>query len=189
MTWNTNLTSLDRTTTDTRTLNALARRAPATDDLLELATWLRDHGPAHLSAIERIELAERLITRRRFLIGAGALAVGAMTGCGPAARLSTTRVTRQADDQSGLTGSSLLPSHRGGHHSPAYDQHSRARRSAHYHRRSRPGGSGRRSASTDRPGDSPGVRGHRRDVARGPAPQSADGLPGAASLAGHSPAA
>jgi hypothetical protein len=32
----------------------------------ELATWLREHGAAHLSLSERVELAER-ITRRRFL--------------------------------------------------------------------------------------------------------------------------
>lgn len=62
-------------------LTMLARQAPATDDLVELADWLAAHGAAHLSAIERIELADWLITRRRFLIGAGALALGAITGC------------------------------------------------------------------------------------------------------------
>jgi iron complex transport system substrate-binding protein len=71
-----------RTITDARTLDALACRAPAIDDLLELAAWLGDHGTTHLSHIERMELAERLITRRRFLIGAGGLALGALTGCG-----------------------------------------------------------------------------------------------------------
>jgi hypothetical protein len=74
------------TTTDTRTddraLTALARRAPATDDLIELAAWLQSNGSHHLSAIERIELAERLITRRRFLIGAGAVGLGMIAGCG-----------------------------------------------------------------------------------------------------------
>lgn len=60
------------TMTDVGDLNALAHRAPATDDLLALVDWLSAHGTADLSAIERIELAERLITQRRFLIGAGA---------------------------------------------------------------------------------------------------------------------
>ncbi|MEM8529523.1 MAG: iron-siderophore ABC transporter substrate-binding protein [Chloroflexota bacterium] len=69
-------------TTNTHDLDALARRAPATDDLLELAVWLSTNGATHLSAIARIELAERLITRRRFLIGAGALSLGVITGCG-----------------------------------------------------------------------------------------------------------
>ncbi len=54
-------------------LDRLTRRAPATDDLHRLADWLyaNDH------------LAERLISRRCFLIGAGALVLGATTGCGP----------------------------------------------------------------------------------------------------------
>ncbi len=69
-------------TTDTRALETLASRAPATDDLLELAAWLQANGSQQLSAIERIELAERLITRRRFLIGAGGLALGMIAGCG-----------------------------------------------------------------------------------------------------------
>jgi iron complex transport system substrate-binding protein len=64
-------------------LDTLAQRAPATDNLLELADWLQANGHPHLSAIARIELAERLITRRRFLIGAGALSLGVITGCGP----------------------------------------------------------------------------------------------------------
>jgi iron complex transport system substrate-binding protein len=79
------LTSVSATT-DTLHLDSLAHRAPATDD----------HGAAHLSTIERIELAERLITRRRFLIGAGALVLSA---CGvpgeqatePTATVATTR--------------------------------------------------------------------------------------------------
>lgn len=74
-----------RPQTDARALDALARRAPATLDPCGLAEWLRHHGPAHLSAIERIELAERLITRRRFLIGAGALV---LAGCGSTAPAS-----------------------------------------------------------------------------------------------------
>jgi iron complex transport system substrate-binding protein len=51
-------------------------------NISEVAELLRHHGSQHLSLIERIELAERLITRRRFLVGAGALALGAITGCG-----------------------------------------------------------------------------------------------------------
>jgi ferric-dicitrate binding protein FerR (iron transport regulator) len=70
------------TKTNAHTLDALARHAPATDDLLEVADWLGANGSHHLSAIERIELAERVISRRRFLIGAGALALGSVTGCG-----------------------------------------------------------------------------------------------------------
>ena len=71
MTENTTLTNLNLTTTDVVEIDRLTRRAPATDDLLDLADWLGTNGAAHLSAMERIELAERLITRRRFLIGAG----------------------------------------------------------------------------------------------------------------------
>ncbi|MCG8351268.1 MAG: ABC transporter substrate-binding protein, partial [Chloroflexales bacterium] len=67
MTENTTLISRNLTTTDAVDLDQLARRAPATADLLELAAWLAAYGPAHLSAIARIELAERLISRRRFL--------------------------------------------------------------------------------------------------------------------------
>ncbi|NJO82152.1 MAG: ABC transporter substrate-binding protein [Blastochloris sp.] len=70
------------TTTDIRALDMLTRCAPVTGDLLELATWLQTNGGHRLSAIERIELAERLITRRRFLIGAGVLGLGVITGCG-----------------------------------------------------------------------------------------------------------
>ncbi len=64
-------------------LDRLTRRAPATDDLHRLADWLYANDHPHLSLIERIELAERLISRRCFLIGAGALVLGATTGCGP----------------------------------------------------------------------------------------------------------
>ena len=47
-----------------------------------LAAWLYDHGAAHLSQIERIELAERL-TRRRFIVGAGGLlGAVALGACG-----------------------------------------------------------------------------------------------------------
>ena len=78
------LTTRTGTTTDAVDLNALARQAPATDDLLQLADWLATNGPAHLSVIERIELAERLITRRRFLVGAGGLlGLSVIMGCGP----------------------------------------------------------------------------------------------------------
>lgn len=68
--------------TDMSTLDALVHHAPNTTDLGELAMWLQINGAAHLSLFERIELAERLVTRRRFLIGTGLLALGALTGCG-----------------------------------------------------------------------------------------------------------
>ena len=97
-------TTTSRTgTTDTGNLDALARCAPGTDDLLTLAEWLATNGPAHLSAIERIELAERLITRRRFIIGAGGLLGAAALGaCGAgeqeaAAPTATTVATRIAN--------------------------------------------------------------------------------------------
>lgn len=83
-------------------LDTLANRAPATDNLIELATWLQASGAHHLSPIERIELAERLISRRRFLIGAGALGLGLMTGCGPAAA-PTAPATRGFVDVTGQT--------------------------------------------------------------------------------------
>ena len=97
MTENDTLTTRNLTTT-TPDLDVLARRAPATDNLLQLVDWLVAHGAAHLSPIARIELAERLITRRRFLIGAGALGLGVITGCGveeevaPTATLATRTV-------------------------------------------------------------------------------------------------
>lgn len=78
---------------------ALARRAPATADLLELANWLHNHGAGHLSPIERLELAERLITRRRFLIGAGALVLagcGAPSASAPTATPAATRLVKHA---------------------------------------------------------------------------------------------
>lgn len=86
-----------RIQTNAHTLDALARHAPATDDLLELADWLQANGAHHLSAIERIELAERLISRRRFLIGAGALVLagcGALGGGAPTTNpVATRRIT------------------------------------------------------------------------------------------------
>ncbi|MEM8529528.1 MAG: ABC transporter substrate-binding protein [Chloroflexota bacterium] len=98
MTQNNVATNRNLTTSDNRNLDTLVHRAPATDDLLALADWLGTNGAAHLSPIERIELAERLITRRRFLIGAGALGLGVITGCGPeeeaAAPTATTVATR-----------------------------------------------------------------------------------------------
>ena len=100
MTQNNTVTNLHLTTTDAGDLDALARRAPATDDLLELADWLASNGAAHLSAIARIELAERLITRRRFLIGAGAVGLGMITSCGAdeqAAAPTATVATRTVD--------------------------------------------------------------------------------------------
>ena len=107
MTKNDTLTTQNLTTTDAGNLDTLARCAPATDDLLALADWLVAHGAAHLSAIERIELAERLITRRRFLIGAGALGLCVITGCGPEeaanAPTATTGATRTITHPRGIT--------------------------------------------------------------------------------------
>jgi iron complex transport system substrate-binding protein len=51
-----------------------------------------------LHELDSIEMAEGLITRRRFIIGAGALAVGAITGCGRAEQATApaaTPATRQ----------------------------------------------------------------------------------------------
>ncbi|MEM8529526.1 MAG: ABC transporter substrate-binding protein [Chloroflexota bacterium] len=100
---NMTLTTQNRTTIDVVEIDRLIHRAPATDDLLELADWLATNGPTHLSAIERIELAERLITRRRFLIGAGALGLGAIVGCGSdeEAAVSTTGGTHTAETPRG----------------------------------------------------------------------------------------
>ena len=82
MTQNDTLTNLNIDPTDTIDLPGVDHAALAslnldTMSVDNLADWLYDHGAAHLSAIERIELAERL-TRRRFLIGAGGL-LGATT--------------------------------------------------------------------------------------------------------------
>ncbi|MEM8529524.1 MAG: ABC transporter substrate-binding protein [Chloroflexota bacterium] len=101
---NETLTTTTGTTTDAYDLDVLAHRAPVTDDLLQLADWLATNGPVRLSAIARIELAERLITRRRFLIGAGALGLGVITGCGPeeeAAAPTTTVATRIVEHAGG----------------------------------------------------------------------------------------
>ena len=96
MTRNSTVTMRNLTIIDTRNLGHLARCAPATEDLWELADWLTDHGMAHLSEIERIELAERL-TRRRFLIGAGGLLGAAALGaCGAGEEASVS--TREASD-------------------------------------------------------------------------------------------
>ncbi|MEM8529517.1 MAG: hypothetical protein AAGF95_01660 [Chloroflexota bacterium] len=101
--------TLTTTTTDTRNLDTLARRAPATDDLLQLNDWLSTHGPAHLNAIARIELAEQMITRRRFLIGAGTLGLGMITGCGaeeakaPTATSTSTGYPRTVEHAGGTT--------------------------------------------------------------------------------------
>ncbi|NJM08668.1 hypothetical protein HC891_24490 [Candidatus Gracilibacteria bacterium] len=65
----------------------------ATISIPALAAWLQNNGASHLRPIERIELAERLITRRRFLIGVGALGVGAITGCGPQEQASAPPAT------------------------------------------------------------------------------------------------
>jgi len=91
------------------TLDATTERTLARFDALdlsgpgitEIADLLRYNGASHLSVIERIELAERLITRRRFLIGAGALV---LAGCGaPGASAPTAMVgaTRQITDDLG----------------------------------------------------------------------------------------
>jgi iron complex transport system substrate-binding protein len=93
--------TLTELTTATLTLDTLARRAPASDDLLVLADWLGNNGHTLGSAIERIELAEQLITRRRFLIGMGTLV---LAGCGtPGASAPTAMVaaTRQITDDLG----------------------------------------------------------------------------------------
>ena len=88
MTQNDNLTNLNGAPTDAIDLAGVDHTALAQLDLNtmsvdDLAAWLYDHGPAHLSVIERIELAERLITRRRFIIGAGVLLGAAALGaCG-----------------------------------------------------------------------------------------------------------
>ena len=95
MTQNTTVTPRPPTP-DPRNLDTLARRAPATDDLLALAEWLAAHCPAHLSPIARIELAKRLITRRRFLVGAGALGLGIITGCGPDEEAAAPPATMEA---------------------------------------------------------------------------------------------
>ena len=81
-------TTIDETTTDALDLAGVDRAALACLDLAstsvrDLADWLKQHSAAHLSAIARIELAERLITRRRFLIGVGGmLGTVALGGCG-----------------------------------------------------------------------------------------------------------
>lgn len=97
------MSSVTRPLTADDAVDPLAKCAPATDDLRKLAAWLHTNGHCHLSAIERIELAERLITRRRFLIGVGALGLGGITGCGaeeqasaPTATVAATRVVTDA---------------------------------------------------------------------------------------------
>lgn len=70
--------------------------------IAEVAELLRHHGAAHLSLIERVELAERL-TRRRFIIGAGALGLGLITSCGPGEQVAapTAAATRTVTDMYG----------------------------------------------------------------------------------------
>jgi len=81
----------------------------STQNLSALAEYLRQHGAAHLSAIERIDLAENL-TRRRFLIGAGALV---LAGCSvPSASVPTAtsdRHVRTINHQFGTTTVSGTP--------------------------------------------------------------------------------
>ena len=87
MIWNDSLTTIDADTKDVIDLDGLDRTSLEYLDLdtinvRDLADWLGDHGAAHLSAIVRIELAERLITRRRFLTGVGSVLGVALVGCG-----------------------------------------------------------------------------------------------------------
>ncbi|MCG8352300.1 MAG: iron-siderophore ABC transporter substrate-binding protein [Chloroflexales bacterium] len=94
-------TLLPGNTTDALNLNGVDRTALARLDLDtikvdDLAAWLYDHGAAHLSAMERIELAERL-TRRRFIIGAGGLLGAAALGaCGTGEQVADSTVTTVA---------------------------------------------------------------------------------------------
>lgn len=107
MTQNTTLTNLSMNLTDASDLISVDRAVLARLDLdtitaHDLATWLRDHGAAHLSQIERIELAERL-NRRRFIIGAGGLLGAAALGaCGAVeeadAPTATIRAVRTVTD-------------------------------------------------------------------------------------------
>ena len=112
MTQNEIRTNLDMDTTDPFDLDAvdltaLARLDFATIRVHDLADWLASNGAAQLSPIERIELAERLITRRRFLIGAGALGLGVITGCGAdeeaTAPTAATERTRTVEHVAGIT--------------------------------------------------------------------------------------
>ena len=117
MTQNDTLTILNTTTTDAIDLTGVDRAALARLDLntisvRDLADWLYEHGAAHLSQIERIELAERL-TRRRFIIGAGGLlGMAALGACGAgeeaAAPTPTTEATRTVATP---RGSVTIPAH------------------------------------------------------------------------------
>ena len=111
MTWNEIPTILDENMTDVLDRAGVDRAALVRLDLDtisvdDLAAWLRDHSLAHLSEIERIELVERL-TRRRFLIGAGVLGLGVITGCGPEEEAivptATTGETRTVEHALGTT--------------------------------------------------------------------------------------
>ena len=111
MTWTEMLTTLEMDTADAIDVDgidctALTHLHLDTMSVGDLANWLRDHGAAHLSEIECIELAERLITRRRFLIGAGGLLGAAALGaCGAeeeaASPTTTTETTRTITDPTG----------------------------------------------------------------------------------------
>ena len=98
MTQNETLINLDVDPTNAIDLTGVDRTVLAHLDLEtisvnDLADWLRDHGAAHLSQIERIELAER-ITRRRFIIGAGGLLGAAALGaCGASEEVVTPTAT------------------------------------------------------------------------------------------------
>ena len=101
MTQNITLKNLNVDSTDAIDLDGLNRTALkyldlATISVDDLADWLREHGAAHLSQIERIELAERL-TRRRFIVGAGGLLGAAALGaCGASEEVGAPTATPQA---------------------------------------------------------------------------------------------
>jgi len=100
---------LNLTTADAADLACLDPAALDAVDLVtisttELAAWLREHGAAHVSPIERLELAERNNTRRRFLLGAGALALAgcsAPEAAAPAATSAGADYPRTDDDATG----------------------------------------------------------------------------------------
>lgn len=94
-------TTLDLDTIDLYDLvdvdyTALAYLDLDTIGVRDLADWLDNHGAAHLSQIERIELAERL-NRRRFIIGAsGLIGAAALGACGGSEEVAAPMATPQA---------------------------------------------------------------------------------------------
>ena len=118
MTGSKNLTMININTTDLTDFSDLDRVIFDNLDINtmsvdEIVAWLYDHGAAHLSQIERIELAERLLTRRRFIIGAGGLiGAAALSSCGageeaivPMATVAATRTVATP------RGSVTIPAH------------------------------------------------------------------------------